>query len=287
MLENRFLLSGKIALSKKLVKTAMCAALAAGVISVPAYALETESEGTAIAEAEEPVKIHGDVECELQDGVYTIRIEALDTDDPDFYWTSQWGDKGDASLVQVLTETDMEDGLAYAGSFLGEDGADGEDTIRLAHTNGFYTDGYLDFDVRVEGGKIVEEVGGSEGYGATGEDLAPTLAGIWEEKDGNLVMKIDPSDDRGLEFVIFDGDKEDGQVAYYTMTAYYDTITETLIYQDGTENILSVTDESETEAEPGTGTGKFGIVLNGDQIAIAWLDNTFGYSGRGDFLKAE
>ncbi len=265
----------------------MFAVLAVGVISAPAYALETESEGTAFTKEEEPVKLHGDVECELKEGYYTIRIEALDTDNPDFYWTARWGDKGDASLVQLLTETDMEEGLAYAGSFLGMDGANGEDTIRLAHTNGFYTDGYLDFDVRVEDGKIVEEVGGAEGYGVTGEELAPTLGGIWENEDGSLVMKIDPSDDNGLEFIIFDGNREDGEAAYYTMTAYYDVITETLIYQNGTEHILSTTDDSETEDGQGTGTGKFGIVLNGDKIAISWLDNSFGYEGRGDFLKVE
>lgn len=291
MIKNWYASTRKGTLSTSFAKKALCTFLAAGMITVPAYAAETEALNTAMTETEELVKLHGDTECELKDGIFTIRIKALDTDDKDFGWQAYRGDKGDASLTEVLTETDMEEGLAYCGSFRGLENESGEDVIRLVHTNGFYTDGYLDFNVKVEDGKITEQTGGGEGYGATGEDLAPVLAGDWVEEDGSLCMEISVSDDNALDFVISDGSGKDGKTTYYTMTAYYDCVQETLIYKNGTEHVAEITDGSETEAETeekeGTGTGKFGIIEDGEEVAIAWQDDTFGHEGTGNFVKAE
>ncbi len=287
----------------------MCVLLAMGLFASPAFAAETETGGETVAAEQEAVKLYGDVDCELHDGIFTIRIKALDTDDKNFWWQF---DRENASKVQVLTETDMEEGLAYAGSFRGIE--DGEDTIRMVHTNGFYVDGYLDFIVNVKDGKITEEVGGGEGYGVTGEELAPALEGLWEEKDGPLCMEISVSDDNALDFVISDGSGTDGTTVYYTMTAYYDCIKEALVYQNGMEIAADITDGSETEAESQAemageteanlpageteaetdseegrkGCGSFILSSeDGENVSIVWQDDTFGHTDTGAFLKAE
>lgn len=276
------------------LKKAMCALLSMGLIAAPAFAVtsyadETETADTAMTETEEAYLIHGNVESEIKDGVFTVRIESLPTDDPNFHWQSDRSEGADESVVQCLTETDMEDGLAYAGSFRGME--DGEGTIRLVHTNDVYTDGYLEFNVTVKDGKITENTGGSEGFGATGEDLAPAFVGIWQEEDGTWFMNVSISEDNALEFVISNEGGKDGSTVYYTMTAYYDSLLEELVYVNGTEHAASITDDSETESEAaetvtGDGKGKF-IFTSGDgeTVEITWQDDSFGNTEVGKFVR--
>ncbi len=281
----------EVIMSTRLAKTTIAMLLSAGLFAVPAYAAETEKSGTALTESEAPVKIHGDTECEVKEGLFTVRIKALDTDDKNFHWESYRGDKGDASLTEVLTETDMEEGLAYAGSFRALEGTNGEDTIRLVHTNGFYANGYMDFNVKVEDGKITEQTGGSEEFGPDAEEMAKELAGTWEKQDGSLFLEISAGKENGLDFVVSDGGGRDGNAVYYTMTAYYDCIVGALIYQNGTEHKAAVTGETQTKAgeteKEGNGQGKFGLIEQDGDVAITWQDNSFGHKDDGFFNKVK
>ena len=110
------------------------------------------------ADVQEPVQYHGDTEVECEDGTMTIRIEATENDDPDFWWEFDRDLEESTGLVDVITDSTQEEGLAYAGSFMAA--GDGEDTIRLLYTDGFVVDMYMDFTVKVEDGKILETTGG-------------------------------------------------------------------------------------------------------------------------------
>ena len=269
---------------KNIGRTITITALALGLTAAPVFCGETETEEG----------ILNRVTTEMTDGTMTIRIESAKEEDPGFYWESWHGDKGDASCVECITETDMEDGLAYAGSFRAID--DGEDTIRLVYTNGHYTREYLDFNVTSKDGKITESTGGGQAFETKGEDLAPYLEGIWEESDGGThYLEIALVDDGGLSFRVSDSSGRNGNTVFYTMTAYYDAILEELVYWDGTEHSAVITgEETETEeSNTGEGTGMFGIVVLSDEetddaaIGIHWLDNTFGNDGTNMFVKSE
>lgn len=263
--------------------------LAAALMAVPAMASETE-DMTVLSEETE-MEAYTKVSTEMEDGVLTIRIEEPEGEaDPDFWWEAYNSDKGDASVVELLTQS-TDDGCAYAGSFRAID--DGDDVIRLVNTNGHYVKEYMDFNVTASDGKIQELTGGSQGYETTAETLAPILEGVWEEFDGaGRFMEISAAPDGGLSFVISDGSGRDGSTTIYTMTAYYDAVKEALVYWDGQEQTAAI--ETEISAEPaegeeqaaGEGTGLFAIELQeDDSFGILWKDDTFGNTDAGTFFK--
>lgn len=269
--------------------------LAAALMAVPAFAGETEDmEAVSNMEAvsEETEMAAGTkVTTEMEDGVLTIRIEETEeVQDPDFWWEFYTGDKGDASCVELLTQS-TDDGCAYAGSFRAID--DGDDVIRLIHTNGHYVREYMDFNVTASDGKIGEITGGGQGYGSTAETLAPFLEGVWEEFDGaGRFMEIALTEEGGLSFVISDGSGRDGETTFYTMTAYYDAVKEALVYWDGEEKTAQI--ETEDSAQPaeeeaqseGEGTGLFAMEVQEDgSFGILWKDDTFGNTNVGTFFK--
>ena len=283
---------------KWLIGCVGCALLTIGLAAGPVLAQETEPD--AVSEA----SLENSVETELEDGVLTIRIKkpAEEYLEEGFWWESWKGDKGDASFVEPITETDMEEGLAYAGSFRAID--NGEDTIRLVYTNGHYVKEYLDFMVRTEDDEIKEIIGGGQAYAMTGEDLLPYFEGLWEDTDGGShMMEVSPADNGGLAFFISDGGGRDAETTFYTMTAFYDVISESLVYWDGAEHHATITDkpdetEPETEAS-GDGAGLFAIMIDADSaddssvdedsisFSILWRDDTFGNDDNYTFVRAE
>ena len=227
-------------------------------------------------------KLHGDVRGDIENGIYTIYIKALESDDENFWWEAYQGDKGDASFVELLTQTTMEDGYAYVGSFRAID--DGEDTIRLVHTNGHYCDGYLDFIVKTEGGEIKENIGGGEAFGTSGEELAPFFEGEWQEKDGGeKALSLSLGEDGTLKALLTDGEEKS-----YTMSLFYDCISEALVYWDG--QMFEGAFESGKEAAAADGTGLFAFLPSdeeneGSDILIIWKDDTFGNVEGAEFIR--
>jgi len=184
----------------------------------------------------------------IENGIMTIRLEAVGPQREGFFWTVYDGDKGDASFAELLTETDMAEGYAYIGSFRGLD--TGTDTIRLVHTNGFYIDEYMDFDVTVEHGQITRNTGGSHVLPTSDEDLAAVIEGTWQAKESPaLFMEIARNTAGGFDATVSDGGGRDGMASMYTMTMYYDCLKEAFVYKNGTERSAAVTDGSEEITE--------------------------------------
>ena len=276
--------------------------MAAAFMSVPAFAAENEeaaTEGIVMeesTEAEEAQMLHGKMESQIENGVLTIRIEATDHDDENMHWTAFDGDRVEAPLTELLTETDMEDGYAYVGSFRAlPEAEDGEDYICLAYTDGNYVSEYVDWKVSVKDGKIEEVTGGGQAFRTSCSTMAPFFEGVWEEEDGSGVVEValDEEND-AFKFTVSFGDGKDGQTTFYTMNGHYDAIEEAFVYWDGEEHTAAITDCSEeavTEAEEmpeeSKGKGSFKFVLNeDDSFAIVWEDDTFGHTETGKFIKA-
>ena len=272
-------------MKKNLIRFGIISALTVSMLTVPVLAeeatedtaapaaAEETTEDTAVEEAaEETIEAEGsdavqswDVSGSLEDGIYTISIKATGVEKEGWYWENYTGDKGDATLFEVVTDTTEEEGYAYVGSFRAiED--EGEDYIRLAHTNGYVVDEYMDFNIRIEGGQIVEENGGSQALPENDEDLAAYVCGNWQDaNEGNTFMEITLNPEGGFDGVISDGSGKDGATQIYTFHAFYDVISEAFKYNDGGFHKVAITDGTEEEAaaeetspaeeEAGTGEG--------------------------------
>ena len=254
----------------------LCGALAASFAlsvsiysALPCFAEETEQEtGT---------EFHGNTSVDYEDGIMTISIEATDHDDPDLKWEYDQGDKGDASLVELVAESASEEGFSYVGSFRGIE--DGEDTIRLIHTDDFYTEQYMDFNVKIEDGNLTETTGGSYAFPVTADDLLTVIGGTWQsEDDPDTVLEISKADAHGMNFTVsFAG--EDEEAFEYKMTVYFDAILNAMIYRDGTSSEKAVTD----------GTGHFMFDPESEDetdLAVLWSDDTLMEDAQVRFVRA-
>ena len=269
-------------MKKNLFHFCMISALAASMLAVPvlaeeateetaveATAEETTDDTAAPAASEETIEAEAsdavqswDVSGSLEDGIYTISIKATGVEKEGWYWENYTGDKGDATLFEVVTDTTEEEGYAYVGSFRAiED--EGEDYIRLAHTDGYVVDEYMDFNIRIEGGQIVEEIGGSHALPENDDDLAAYVCGSWQDaNEGKTFMEISLNPEGGFDGVISDGSGKDGVTQIYTFHAFYDVISEAFKYNDGGFHAAAITDGTEEEApaeEAGTGEGLVAI----------------------------
>lgn len=244
---------------------------------------ETESEQTVQSMAVSSVGI--------ENGIMTIRIDSEEKDN-DYSWQYEPAENEEASPLELITDS-TQDGHAYVGSFRAADGCeDTEDTIRLIHTDGFCTDQYMDFDVRIEDGMIAENTGGSHALPVPAEDLARALEGTWQEKlEGITMLSIAPRTGSGLEMVMSDGSGRDGKTSFYTMTAHYDAIKEALVYNNGTlHEDAAITDgsgeQTESDAAQGSGAGMLELVLSQDGESVTEIDWTNSEGGAVVFVRA-
>ena len=185
---------------------------------------------------------------DLKNGVYTIRIKSSSDDKNDYYWESYKGDKGDASFVELIEETNRKKGLAYEGSFRAmedtTDQGDAEDTIRIVHTDGTVVDEYMEFTVEIHDGKIIEADRGSSVLPTPDDTFSPVLCGTWQEKEkGSMTLNISQNPEGGFDLVL---SEKTGRKAEETapFTAKYDCILNAFLYK---ENCLIALDPSSEE----------------------------------------
>ena len=241
---------------------------AASLLAMPAYAGEDSTEAAftpgEYEELPEGLESAPASSVRVEDGILTISIE----EDPDeregFAWELYRGDKGDATLTECITDTTEEEGLAYVGSFRAAPGTEeGEDYIRIVHTNGKYVDEYMDFNVVIEDGEIKENNSGSHTLPTYAEDLAAVLGGTWQDTaDPNTFLEIGVGEDGGLDMVISGAGGKDGMISYYTLTAYFDALQDALVYENGAEHTAAISGETETEADTDESEGsERGVLL--------------------------
>lgn len=187
-------------------------------------------------------------EVELNGGTVTIRLKATGDEAMDQGWENYTGDKGDATILELITQSDMEDGYAYAGSFRAME--DGEDTIYIVQTDGTVISQYMEFTFRIENGEITEQTGGGIIYPTQDSALAEVIAGEWQQtEDGSYSMQITENPEKGFDVMVYNGTGRDGNISAYRMTVRYDAMKEALVYSNGTPLELTVTDGSQEETE--------------------------------------
>ena len=165
---------------------------------------------------------------DIEEGVMTVRLENIGTAKEGFRWEFLGdGSVDDDDMVELVSESD-EEGSGYVGSFRALQ--DGETYIRLIHTNGTYSDMYMDFNVKAENGEITENTGGSCAYGVVpAEFLDAFLEGEWREEDSEaLSMTFSLAEDGEIQAAISD---ETGEIL--NTEVYYDAMYEIMVYDGG------------------------------------------------------
>lgn len=237
----------------------ICAVLTTGMMITPACAQDTEAVTEPAADESAQV---WEGSTNLEDGIFTVYIQSNAEEKDGYYWTLYTGDKGDATFYDLLTQSTEEEGYAYVGSFMALEGETADDYIRIVHTNGFAVDEYMDFNIRIEDGKITEHTGGSHAMPTSDEEFASFISGDWEAEDGsNVFLSLSLNPAGGFDGIVSDAGGRNGLIDLYKFTAEYDVISEAFIYQNGGFHTAQITDGSEPETdEPaetaeGTGTG--------------------------------
>ncbi len=235
-------------MKNNLLKASICTFLIASlmILTVSAKGSSTElpkesstgkTEAAVSTETDTQTQPQWKVETELEEGVYTIRILSNGKDKTGYGWQNYTGDKGDATFIELITQTDEEKGYAYAGSFKAtddcKDQGDLEDTIRLVHTDGVVTDEYMEFTLSIKDGKISEAVGGSNCMPTSDDEFSSVLCGTWKEKDkGAISLEISQNPEEGFDCILT-GDKDAAATTPYTFTARHDCIQEAFLYDEG------------------------------------------------------
>lgn len=254
-------------------------------VSAASETVDAEEEVVEEVESEEETAEAGHFsfpteEVEFNDGVMTIRL--YDGGNVDgFSWGIYEGDKGDASFAELLTQSTMEEGLDYAGSFRAiPDGGDGDDYIRLVYSNGIVTMAYYDFFITVADGAIQEDYYTETTMTVYDEDYLPKIEGTWNEEGGSSYMNISLCEEGGFNVVIYD-DTAESETEVYTFHAYNDAIMGCMIYADGAGQTVSAAGEAGT-APIGGGSGS-GVLLAEDSedlesvVSLTWYDRTDGH----------
>lgn len=242
------------------ISIALAAILAAGMMAMPVMAKMNESAvpvDTQTAEAAAEKKDSADdilkpgrawdVDTDMEDQIYTIRIKALGSEKEGYYWENYTGDRGDATCIELLTQSTQEEGLAYAGSFrvVTDQKTSFEDYIRLVYTNGIAVDEYMDFNVLIEDGEFEEITGGSHYLPVSDEDYAKLIEGEWaQEKGGNASLRITLNPESGFDCVL-----KDAKAKEFSFHAEHDGIKEAFVYKNTDESLGLVAIDPSSESE--------------------------------------
>ncbi len=228
----------------------LIALLTSGLIAIPACAAAADSpaaadtsQETAAVEEEESEKeflMPGrvwEVDTEMEDQSFTIRIKALGREKEGYQWEYYSGDIGGATAIELLTQSTQEEGLAYAGSFrpVTEQKDHFDDNVRLVYTNGIAVDEYMDFNVLIGDGEFEEITGGSHHLPAS-DDYTKQIVGEWKDADGgDAALKITLNPDGGI-----DGKLTNAKAKEFDFHADFDCIKGSFVYKDNEEEGLGL-----------------------------------------------
>lgn len=225
----------------------LIAVLTAGMMAMPVFADGTAasdtadtSEETAAAEEEESEKEFltpgrvWEVDTEMEDSSFTIRIKALGREKEGYHWEYYSGDTGGATSIELLTQSTQEKNLVYAGSFrpVTDQKYPFDDSIRLVYTNGIAVEEYMDFHVRIEDGEFEKITGGCQHQPASA-DYSKQIVGEWKEENGSGAgLKITQNPGGG-----FDGKLTNAKVKEYDFHAEFDCIKGSFVYKDNEKGL--------------------------------------------------
>ena len=204
------------------------------------------------------------IQCAIENGSYVIRIPAQDDDQG---WMAD--DMPQDKSVVVLKSEEHVDGefvVQYDPT------GDGEASVYVWHFTGNACDQMYGWDLKVEGGAIVESTGGSYTASPKPVEINPYLLGGWETSDGTSTMRIEEEPDDASWYVeIYSGEGEDAYI--FTANIRYDCALDSFIYDNGEYRDNS--DEAADIDEPSaTGTsGSFTYGGDESRLQLTWVDD--------------
>ena len=192
-------------------------------------------------------KITGNIE----DGCYVLTV-SVDPED-----TGEWraDEMAQDQSVVKLAASGTENGVFTARY---EPTGDGDVSVNLRHFTGEeICDEMHSFDLRVEGGKVTETIGGSYTASPAEEDLDPFFSGEWTEKESQFTtLSAAKNADGGWNVEIASPISHGAWLI--RATAYYDCDYDAFVYNNGVKYDLIPGDEV-TEKE--TAKELWGIIM--------------------------
>ena len=213
--------------------------------------------GLALAEpADAPVR------CDIEDGVYVIRIP-----DPegDLGWLAD--DMAQDDSVVKLADEALE-GDEYVVRYA--PAGDGEVTVAVRHYIGIACDRMYTWDLTVKDGVVQENTGGSFTAAPDEAELDPYFSGEWLEEETQFTqLTVAKGEDRGWDVEAV-APLTHGAYVFKT-TVYYDCDLNAFVYDKGKFWDVPITDSEDApelgEAKVAGTTGSF--TLDGDADALA------------------
>ncbi len=200
----------------------------------------------------------------LEDGGYVLRIPLTGKAD-------EWQPEAPETGAVRLTSVREEDGALVVRYDAFEDGTK---TVSLAHFAGIACDRLHLLDLKVEDGKITEITGGSFTAAPSDEELAPELSGDWlEAKTQFSVLTLTQNEQGGFDAVVVSPLTHGAFVL--KATVYYDCLTDSLIYDNGSLYEVPITAEENPDLGEPEATGLSGsftlIPANENEFGLKWV----------------
>ncbi len=219
--------------------------------------------GLALAEpADAPVR------CDIEDGVYVIRIP-----DPegDLGWLAD--DMAQDDSVVKLADEALE-GDEYVVRYA--PAGDGEVTVAVRHYIGIACDRMYTWDLTVKDGVVQENTGGSFTAAPDEAELDPYFSGEWLEEETQFTqLTVAKGEDRGWDVEAV-APLTHGAYVFKT-TVYYDCDLNAFVYDKGKFWDVPITDSEDApelgEAKVAGTTGSFTLDGDADALALTWYDD--------------
>ena len=223
---------------------------------------------TAAAFAEEGEAADTAVRCDIENGSYVIRIPDADGD---LGWVAD--DMAQDDSVVKLASAELVDG-EFVVQY--DPVGDGEIAVQVKHYTGIACDEVYSWDLRVEGGAVVENAGGS--YSAVSDDAEydAYLSGEWEDLgDTAAEMTVARNETRGWDVVIAMPATHGAYI--FKTTIYADCDVDGFVYDKGKFWEAPITDsEEETDLGEAAVAGTAGVFrFSGDEenLSLTWYDD--------------
>ncbi len=209
------------------------------------------------------------VVCDIENGRYIIRIP-----DPtgDLGWVADEMAQDD-SVVKLAGAELVDDHFVVQYAPTG----DGDVSVYVKHYTGIACDRMFGWDLRVEGGAVVEANGGSYTESGDPSDSDPYLIGEWMEKDVQFTqMTITKNEDgRGWDVEIASPMTHGAYI--FKTTIYYDCELHAFVYDKGKYWDVPITDSEEEvelgEAKVAGTTGRFTFAGDPENLILSWYDD--------------
>ena len=209
------------------------------------------------------------VVCNIENGSYVIRIP-----DPngDLGWLADDMAQDD-SVVRLASEELVDDQFVVRYDPTG----DGDVSVHVKHYTGIACDRMYGWDLRVEGGAVVDATGGSYTESGDPSESDPFLIGEWMENDAPFAQMSITKNEGGRGWDVEIASPMTHGAYIFKTTIYYDCELNAFVYDKGKFWDVPITDSEEEvelgEAKVAGTTGRFAFTGDPENPILSWSDD--------------